>query len=236
MSTEYLSSPNIPSQPPKKDNRVVILLSVILALLIVIIAAVVVAFTIRAKSNDGEITTTESTAEASVEDEQMTTPRFVADTSETDESSHNEIEKSCPVCKSTKFTGPDADGRYNCKDCDSEWKENGDRVIIYQDGQQTEMANVVSTTVTTTITTRTTTTTKPTTSKVTTVTTKTSVSDEEYHTGTYVLNIDQALKEKPRTDSRILTTIPWRTYIYVDKVQNGWGHTTYEGVEGWIKL
>lgn len=166
MSAEYLSNPNTPPQPPKRDNRVVILLAAILALLLAIITAVVVIFALKAKNNKGEVNETSFSSDIVTEEQptaELSTLDIFASTESTTEITSVNI---CPICGSTDIKGPDAKGYFTCSDpkCGASWQEEGNKVLLYQDGQQTQSTDTTATTAKSATTARPTTT-KPTTTK-----------------------------------------------------------------------
>lgn len=80
------------------------------------------------------------------------------------------------------------------------------------------------------------TTTTTTTTTATTTTTTTS-GTASYSSGTYVVNVDSLnLRADASAGSSIVSSLNNGAVIYVDNVSNGWGHTVYNGKEGWISL
>lgn len=106
-----------------------------------------------------------------------------------------------------------------------------------------------SKTTTTTTTTKKTTTTKEstttTTKKTTTTTTKKSTTEsttnkQSYSTGTYTVKLSSGgslnLRSEAGVGGTVVASLKNGTVVYVDKVSNGWGHTVYNGKEGWFSL
>ena len=58
----------------------------------------------------------------------------------------------------------------------------------------------------------------------------------EIPTGTYITTENLNLRSDANTDSKSLTVIPKDTYLYVYEISAGWGHTEYDGLDGWIHL
>lgn len=86
-----------------------------------------------------------------------------------------------------------------------------------------------------TVTSTTTTTTTQTTTESTE--TSTSASTPSYSAGTYFVNVDSLnLRATAGIDSDIVDSLGNGAVIYVDKISGGWGHTVYNGKEGWISL
>lgn len=93
----------------------------------------------------------------------------------------------------------------------------------------TTEADVSSTTTTTTTTT--------TTSTTTSTTTQTTTENSSYSSGTYIITVDSLnLRSVAGVNGEIVASLNNGTVIYVDKVSNGWGHTVYNGKEGWLSL
>lgn len=112
---------------------------------------------------------------------------------------------------------------------------------------QTEPSSSTTTTTTSTTVSSTTTTenttTSTTTEKSTSETSSTSESTSEnknYTTGTYKITLSSGGSLNLRSDSgmngNIVASLKDGTVVYVDKVSNGWGHTVYNGTEGWFSL
>ena len=59
---------------------------------------------------------------------------------------------------------------------------------------------------------------------------------KSFDTGIYTLDSDMNFRASPSADSQILSVIPQYSVILVDRVDGVWGHTTYEGKEGWVSL
>lgn len=81
---------------------------------------------------------------------------------------------------------------------------------------------------TTSTTSKTTTTTEPTTAK------------KNYKTGTYTVTLSEGGSLNLRNDAgmngQIVSSLKNGSVVYVDKISNGWGHTVYNGTEGWFNL
>ena len=99
-----------------------------------------------------------------------------------------------------------------------------------------------ATTTTTTSTTTTTTTTKPTTTTTTSTTTTTTTTKattttakpagDLYTTKNVVTGLN--IRKSYSTNSDILGSIPAGAQFYVTSIYNGWAHTVYNGVSGWV--
>lgn len=113
----------------------------------------------------------------------------------------------------------------------------------------TDSSSTTTTTTTTTSTTASTSTTTEDTStsasteRSTSETSSTSESTTEkknYSTGTYKITLSSGGSLNLRSDAgmegEIVTSLKDGTVVYVDKVSNGWGHTVYNGQEGWFSL
>ncbi|MBQ6067783.1 MAG: SH3 domain-containing protein [Clostridia bacterium] len=57
-----------------------------------------------------------------------------------------------------------------------------------------------------------------------------------FETGIYTLESDMNFRESASKEAPILCVIPKGTIILIDQVTGVWGHTTYEGKEGWMSL
>ncbi len=76
-----------------------------------------------------------------------------------------------------------------------------------------------------------------TTTTTTTTTTETTTEKVSYKSGTYVISVDTLnLRSTAGIDGEIVSSLSNGTTVYVDKVSNGWGHTVYNGHEGWFSL
>lgn len=62
--------------------------------------------------------------------------------------------------------------------------------------------------------------------------------EEKFNTGTYTVSDDYYLNLRTGagTGNSIVTSIPGGETVYVDEVEDGWGHTVWQGHEGWINL
>ncbi len=63
-----------------------------------------------------------------------------------------------------------------------------------------------------------------------------SATPNAFETGLYSLQYDMNLRVSPAMGTTILALIPQGTVIAVDKTSAEWGHTTYQGKEGWVSL
>lgn len=64
---------------------------------------------------------------------------------------------------------------------------------------------------------------------------ETTTADSE--TGDFVVNTDGLkLRTDPGTENDVITVLDEETVISVDRVSDGWGHTYYDGNEGWVSL
>lgn len=104
-----------------------------------------------------------------------------------------------------------------------------------------------STSTTSSATIKSTTTTTSTTKKTTTTTTTTTTTkkpeptqSQNYKTGTYTVKLSSGgslnLRSEAGTNGSIVSSLKNGTVVYVDKISNGWGHTVYNGKEGWFSL
>lgn len=57
-----------------------------------------------------------------------------------------------------------------------------------------------------------------------------------YAVGIYTLNDYMNLRASASTSAQVLTVIPNGTVVLVDKINGNWGHTTYDGKDGWMVL
>ena len=76
---------------------------------------------------------------------------------------------------------------------------------------------------------------KSTTTSTSSVTSKTSDSD----LGSYKINPDAGsvnLRSGSGAENEVVASLKGSTVVYVDKISNGWGHTVYNGQEGWFNL
>ncbi|MBP3939193.1 MAG: hypothetical protein IK955_07275, partial [Clostridia bacterium] len=65
----------------------------------------------------------------------------------------------------------------------------------------------------------------------------TTTTAKSYSAGNYIVTADTLnLREDPNAESKWLATMGKGEVIYVDKVQNGWGYTSFRGKEGWFNL
>ncbi len=84
------------------------------------------------------------------------------------------------------------------------------------------------------------TTTEKATEKTTEKTTENETTNEtttSAQTGNYVVNTDGLkLRADIGTENDVLTVLDYGTRIYIDKVSDGWGHTVYDGLDGWVSL
>lgn len=86
-------------------------------------------------------------------------------------------------------------------------------------------------------------TTESTTAETTSATSETTENDEEettksssYSTGIYVLSDPLNVRSEASADSEIVEYADEGASVYIDRVEGTWGHTVYEGKEGWINL
>ena len=57
-----------------------------------------------------------------------------------------------------------------------------------------------------------------------------------YETGLYIPDTEMNFRVSPSTDALILCVIPEGSVLLIDRVDGVWGHTTYDGAEGWLSL
>ncbi len=107
----------------------------------------------------------------------------------------------------------------------------------------TDKSKTSTTTEKSTTTKKTTTTTEKsttTTTKKTTTTTETTTKKQNYSTGTYTVKLSSGgslnLRSEAGVGGTVVGSLKNGAVIYVDKVSNGWGHTVYNGKEGWFSL
>lgn len=81
---------------------------------------------------------------------------------------------------------------------------------------------------------------KTTTTTTTTTKTTASTQNQNYKTGTYTVKLSSGgslnLRSEAGVGGTVVGSLTNGTVIYVDKVSNGWGHTVYNGKEGWFSL
>ena len=62
----------------------------------------------------------------------------------------------------------------------------------------------------------------------------------EINTGGYNAQITAKsginVRSNPNENAKKITAIPKNTKVYISKVQNGWGYTSYNGISGWVYL
>ena len=62
----------------------------------------------------------------------------------------------------------------------------------------------------------------------------------EINTGGYNAQITAKsglnVRSNPNENAKKITAIPKNTKVYISKVENGWGYTSYKGVSGWVYL
>lgn len=57
-----------------------------------------------------------------------------------------------------------------------------------------------------------------------------------FETGIYTLESNMNFRESASMEAKILCVIPKGTIILIDRTDGVWGHTTFEGKEGWMSL
>ena len=126
------------------------------------------------------------------------------------------------------------------------------RVYASDDETITENFTEPSSTTTTTTTTTTTLTTeevdtstsatteKSTTTTTTSQTTESTTEKVNYKIGTYTIKLSSGgslnLRSESGIEGEIVASLSDGTVVYVDKISNGWGHTVYNGKDGWFSL
>ena len=149
MSKEYLNGQDL--KPEKKNwfesRKNTILLSVLLVLVLALITSLVIIL-LKSKNKNEEAP---SESQSVVVTEQ-TDPHKTGGLPQADgelpsiEMTQTTPVETCPICGSTDFNAPDSEGYKSCKKCDTKWKENGDKILVVQDGEKTEMPVAATTT------------------------------------------------------------------------------------------
>lgn len=57
-----------------------------------------------------------------------------------------------------------------------------------------------------------------------------------YETGMYTLNANMNFREGPSLDHKVIASVPKGTIVLIDQISGVWGHTTFQGKEGWLSL
>ena len=57
-----------------------------------------------------------------------------------------------------------------------------------------------------------------------------------FETGIYAVEDDMNFRAAPSMEAKVLGVIPKGYVVLIDRVDGIWGHTTYEGAEGWLSL
>ncbi len=177
MSKEYLNGQDLKPEKKKgfESRKNTMLLSVILVLVLALIISLVIIL-LKSKDKNEE---TPSTSQSVVVTDQAYPHKTGGLPQEGGEfpsigTTQTTSTETCPICGSTDFNKPDGEGYKSCKKCDTKWKENGDKILVVQDGEKTEIPVTVTTATTTSRTTTTrktsTTVTRPPTTTSTTTT------------------------------------------------------------------
>ena len=239
MSKEYLNGQDLKPEKKKgfESRKNTILLSVILVLVLAFITSVVIIL-LKSKNKNEEAPSDSQSVVVTEQTNPHKTgglPQAGGELPSIEITQTTPVE-TCPIWGSTDFNAPDGEGYKSCKKCDTKWKENGDKILVVQDGGKTETATAVITT-----------------EKSATITensvtiTQKPTSSTGPTTGTYFLYNSQGnyrivpetlnLRAEPSLDSEIVMVLSKGDIVYVDEVKSfGWGHTVFEGQEGWLQL
>ncbi len=193
MSKEYLNGQDL--KPEKKNwfesRKNTILLSVLLVLVLALITSLVIIL-LKSKNKNEEAPSESQSVVVTEQTNPHKTgglPQAGGELPSIEITQTTPVE-TCPICGSTDFNAPDSEGYKSCKKCDTKWKENGDKILVVQDGEKTEIHTTTTTTTTTsrTTTTRTTptTVTRPPTTTKTPTTTATKPPSSKVKVGDYI--------------------------------------------------
>lgn len=234
MSKEYLNG--APEKKPEKEkgfasNKNTVLLSTLIVLVLAIITATVIIFKTD-KKGDGEKNTQE---DSSIISHGTTALSSVQSTNGI------KTEQACPICGSKEFTPPEVDGYRICKSCGIKWMETGDKIIVIQGDERTELS-------VTQITAQPTETQKITDSIPVTETDQYNWAIEDMAYGSQrcmcIITAEEVyLREKPDPNSKIVKVfhkdeIVYPLALYYDpaEVRGDWGYCNIEGLEGFFNL
>ena len=57
-----------------------------------------------------------------------------------------------------------------------------------------------------------------------------------FGTGIYTLESNMNFRSGPSLDEEVICVIPKTTVVLIDRIEGVWGHTTFNGAEGWLSL
>lgn len=244
MSKEYLNGipDNSKSEKPKgfASNKNTILLSVLIVLVLAVITFIVIA---SLKPNDkGEDRNETQNLNSSVSE----TIQETASVSQTETITLTTV-NACPICSESDFENKDGNGYYTCRACGTKWKEEGDKIMVIQNGETTEISVTTTsersnaaqtvTTASRTTTTRPTTTTRIITSSSTTITVGPSGTHPAYGytKDFYYVSKETNLFKNPDSASEVVATLHEDDLVYIERINAPWGYTSDSG-GGWVNL